>query len=82
MTSLEQMKKKDPDPYVHITKTGKYYHEMSCGKLKFSNRRVRLSTARQKGLTACPYDFKADPGIIPCIIFGIILFFGFILSML
>jgi hypothetical protein len=47
-------KKDNKDPYVYITKTGKKYHIESCGYLKDSKIKIRLSEAKRRGYKPCP----------------------------
>jgi competence protein ComEC len=46
-------KKKNEDPIVYITKTGKKYHKDGCSYLRYSKIRIRLSEAKRKGYTPC-----------------------------
>ena len=46
-------KKKNEDPIVYITKTGKKYHKGSCSSLRYSKIKIRLSEAKRKGYKAC-----------------------------
>ena len=46
-------KVKKPTTYVYVTKTGSKYHRSGCRYLKYSRRKVSLSSAKSCGYTAC-----------------------------
>lgn len=45
--------KKNKEPIVYVTKTGKKYHRKSCHHLRKSCEGMRLSEAKRKGYTPC-----------------------------
>lgn len=46
-------KVKKSTTYVYVTKTGSKYHRSGCRYLKYSRRKVSLSSAKAFGYTAC-----------------------------
>jgi hypothetical protein len=60
---------------VYITRTGKYYHQERCGKLKYSKIAIKLTDAIDQGYKRCPYWHEKNNWVeaIMCFVVVIIL---------